>query len=225
MWFTRDFFDLDGNGNWEIPKDILNLINSQPYVKKISEIRRRFVVRGAKEVFTVWRRDTRLNHAYTYNKGARNELQANIGIWHKGIKDDEHRSIGIRLGYGFNFSGGRFGEPLKVSEFLDIMLGLLRNNNSVTSKIWNNLSPLYWVEYVKENYELKKTNKNFEQLFDWLKTEDVIWLFFGRFIGIKPKEDIPSILDEKNSLVFINEFFEKTLDFYGEVLGKYYSQS
>lgn len=223
MWFTSDFFDKDGN--WEIPKDILNLINSQPYVKKISEIRRRFKVRGAKEVFTVWRRDTRLNHAYTYNKGARNELQANIGIWHKGIKGDEHRRIGIRLGYGFNFSGGRFGEPLEVSKFLDIMLGLLRNNNSVTSKIWNNLSPLYWVEYVKENYELKKTNKNFEQLFDWLKTEDVIWLFVGRFIRKEPKEDIPSILDEKNSLVFINEFFEKTLDFYEEVLGKYYSQS
>lgn len=225
MWFTSDFFDKD---NLEIPKDILNLINSQPYVKKISEIRkgirRRFKLRGAKEVFSHWRMDTEWNHAFTFNKGARNELQANIGIWGKGIKGNEIRSKGIRLGYGFNFTRGGRGEPSKVYKFLEIMMHLLQDNNSVTSKIWKNLSPLY-VEYEKENNERKETYINFEQLFDWLNTENAIWLFFGRFIGIKAKDDIPSILDEKKSLVFINEFFEKTLDFYEEVLGKYYSQS
>jgi hypothetical protein len=95
------------------------------------------------------------------------------------------------------------------------------SSNSVTSKIWKNLSHSLYVEYEKENEERKKTYINFEQLFDWLNTEDAFWLFFGCFIGIEPKDDIPSILDEKKSLVRINEFFEKTLDFYEEVWNTY----
>ena len=99
MWFTNDFFQADNfNDFGEDLNGILRLINSQHFVKKIDETRCQFVNRGVTTTFKKWHIHKRTDdkHAYTFNYGARSELQANIGIWGEGI-------TGVRLGYGFQF--------------------------------------------------------------------------------------------------------------------------
>ncbi|MFH1704167.1 MAG: hypothetical protein ABIB41_12230 [Nitrospirota bacterium] len=229
MWFTNDFFQANNFDDFfEDLNYVLRLINSQHYIKKIDETRSQFVNRGVTETFKKWvehkRKDEK--YAYTFNYGARSELQANIGIWGKGI-------TGVRLGYGFDFTRAAFGDPDKAYNFLNIVMRLLKDHNSVTSRIWKTLCPLYYVEYARKEDVQEKLNPQrswdiqFDQLYDWLNKEDAIWLFFGCFIGIEPRKDIrcifkdiPSILDEKNSLIFINEFFKSTLDFFEEVYGQ-----
>jgi len=230
MWFTNDLFQADNFNDFSDDLNyILRLINSQKYVEKIAETRRRFVPKGATKIFEKWRIVERKDkkHAYTFNRGARSELQANIGVRCEG-------ETGVRLGYGFNLLGSRFGKPSRVYKFLNIVLTLLKDRNSVTSKTWKTLCPLYYVEYErKEDVQNNFTNRDYiqsKELRAWLNKEDAIWLFFGCFIGIEPKDiscifkDIPSILDEKNSLIFINEFFKSTLDFFEEIW-EHYPQS
>lgn len=148
MWFSSDLFQKMSNDCChEVSDQILDVINSKPNVQKIAEIRRRFIHRGATQVFASWRVSDTGHHAYTYNKGARSELQANIGIW------DE----GIRLGYGFDPTGAMFGEPEKDYKFLNTTITLLQDCNSATNKIWKTLSPIYaeqWVAKIDDGNDI-----------------------------------------------------------------------
>ena len=214
-WFTDDLFQkfaehLAQEATIDL-SDILSSINSRRYVQKIAKIRRQFVIRGATEVFANWRIPNDKSHAYTFNKGARSEIQANIGIWNNGI----------RLGYGFEPTSAKFGKPDKIYQFLNITMNLLQDANSVTSKTWKELSPLYAEKYLKTHNWQTTVKLQFNELVDWLKTEKASWLFFGCFIGIEPNEKAPSILDEVKALDFIDKFFESTLDFYEEVWRHY----
>jgi hypothetical protein len=211
-WFTEGLLQkLDNTHSQEISSgldNILSSINSKHYVQKIGEIRRQFVPRGANKVFEYWRIQD--DHSYTFNKGARSELQANIGIW----------PDGIRLGYGFEPTSAMFGNPDNICRFLNITKELLQNANSVTSRTWEKLSPLY-AESCLNTTDLKQEVIQFDELYDWLNTENATWLFWGCFVGIKPDGKTPSILDHKNSLDFIDNFFETTLEFYEEVWRHY----
>src|SRR3972149_2316133 len=151
MWFTNDLFQANNFNDFSDDLNyILCLINSQHYVKKIAETRRRFFPKGTTKIFEKWRIDERKDekYAYTFNRGARSELQANIGIW----------ETGVRLGYGFDFTRGAFGDPEKANKFLSSVMSLLQDHNSVTSKTWKTLCPLY-VEYAKKEDVQKKLNR------------------------------------------------------------------
>lgn len=215
IWFTNDLLQkFADHRSQEVSRDltyILSSINSRHYVQKIAEIRRQFVKRGATEVFAKWRISKDEDHVYTYNKGARSEIQANIGIWNNGI----------RLGYGFEPTSAMFGQPDNINRFLYITMDLLQNANSVTSKTWKERSPLYVEKYLRTNDWQTTVKLQFNELYDWLKTENATWLFLGCFIGIEPDGKTPSILDQKNSLDFIDKYFESTLDFYEEVWRHY----
>jgi hypothetical protein len=206
-WFTENL--LQNIIDHEIFNDILSSINSLHHVQRIAEIRRLFVIHGTTEVFAKWRFSE--NHAYTYNKGARSELQANIGIWPNGI----------RLGYGFEPTSAMFGQPDNIYRFKKITMDLLQDANSVTSRTWKKLSPLYAERNLRTNEFVSKDKLQFNELHEWLNTENATWLFGGCFIGIEPAGKTPSILNRENSLHFIDVFFGATLDFYKEVWEHY----
>lgn len=211
-WFTNEMFQKFANHRGhKVSEDELNSIlvpiNARPHVEQIAETRRQFVRQGATEVFTKWRFHKNGKHVYTYNKGGRSELQANIGIFPEGI----------RLGYGFNLSGAAFGDRYKASKFLEITVELLKDLSSSTYRIWKSLSPVYAEVLVQKTKFWDPTDIEFQDLPKWLSTEDALWLFFGRFVGIETGINTPSILEQKSTLDYIDEFFASTLSFYEEV--------
>jgi hypothetical protein len=156
-----------------IIQELINYLNELPCLSDIQSIR---VTNG--KTSTKWTTPfAKINsidtgHWYIFNKGGRNEMQFNIGMY------SAQCGAYLRIGAGFNFDRARFGDPPKVAREFSSFTSRVRSDRGTFEDFFRNQSLM--VEFIP--------SINGSTVVDWLQREALKepdghednWVFIGK---------------------------------------------